>query len=165
VDSVPVPLPNNGIWYYTAASSSTTGPDGTPGWIFIPSQADLWQVTGPCIFSITDVFITGDQFIVYVDGLPVLTTPAVPPNVLPEIIPDVPGAPVPFVDQAALNAAFIAPQYSHGSVAIGGGVHSVNIRDIAFPPGTDAAGFGIRSEAGATAVEPGTWGQVKTLFD
>lgn len=161
----PVPLPVSGVWYYAAATAATIGPDGFGGWMAIPPQTDLYQVSsgGPVVLSITDAFVTGDRFEVYVDGALALTTPAVPAGAGPEISPDAPGLPVPFVDQASVNAAFASPIYSHGNVVVPGGNHLINVKDVAFPPGTSGAGFALRA-AVATPVRPGTWGALKNLY-
>jgi len=162
--TVPVVLPADGLWYYSAADAVTVGPDGLGGWMFIPAQADLWQVTGPGCFSITDAWISGDQFEVYANGVLILVTPAVPPAAPPVHNPDVPGLPIPFVQQATVQLAFNAPNYSSGFVLIPPGVHLINVKDISFPPGTSGAGFGVRFDYYCSPVEPKSWSGIKEMF-
>lgn len=161
----PIALPLTGEWYYAAASTATIGPDGLGGWMYVPAQTDLYQVSsaGPVVLSITDAFVTGDQFEVYVDGALVLATPAVPAGAGPEIQPSVPGSALPYPDQATVDAAFASPLYSHGSVVLLGGDHLVNVKDVAFPLGFPGAGFALRATA-ATPVRPRTWGALKNLY-
>jgi len=165
VVSSPIPLPANGTWYYSGVRLATIGPDGQGGWMNAPSQAELWLIdaTDPVVLSITDAWVTGDRFEVYLNGNLVLTTPAVPFEQQPEIQPDTPG-PVPFQNQTALDSAFAAPRYSSGAVLISSGFHLLNIKDISFPPGAGAAGLGVRLESSTTATEPSSWGKLKSAF-
>lgn len=151
----PVVLPTNGLWHYSAAHETNVGPDGHGGWMSAPPQADLWTLESPsgATLSITDAWFTGDQFEVYVDGVLVLTTPAVAFFGAPEYEPDTPG-PAPFKHQEALNAAFRSTWYSSGSVSIGPGTHLINVKDIRFPPDTGGAAFGLRATARPSAVRP-----------
>jgi hypothetical protein len=151
----PAVLPTNGLWHYSAAHEANVGPDGHGGWMSAPSQADLWTVesTNGVTLSITDAWITGDRFEVYVDGVLVLTTPVVWFFGAPEYEPDTPG-PAPFEHQEALNAAFRSAWYSSGAISIGSGTHLINVKDIRFPPDIGGAAFGLRAVARPSAVRP-----------
>ncbi len=157
-----VSLPVSNVWYYLACSVSEIGPDGEGGWMYIPPQNDLWQVVGPAQIDLTDAWGSGDFFEIWVDGAPVLTTPAVPAGVS-TIIPDVPGGPVPFNDQASCDAAFLSPDYSSGSVLIGEGVHEINIKADYSAGGFSSGGHCIRALA-PTATTNTVWGNIKTLW-
>lgn len=161
---VPVVLPSDNLWYYCAAQVDQIGPDGQGGWMYIPSQADLWQVTGPGCLSITDAWISGDQFEVYMDNNLILTTPLVADNMPPEINPDVPGTPVPFVEQGLVLDAYHAENYSSGFVPIPDGDHIINVKVIHFPEGYNGAGFGIRYSDTCSPVEPASWSGIKAMF-
>jgi len=171
-------LPLDGQWYFTACGMSTIGPDGQGGWTYIPAQDGIWEVTSsdPVMFRITDAWLTGDRFEVYVDGTLALTTPSVADGGAPEITPDAPGAPEAFGFQQKLWVSNSLATYSHGEVVLPAGSHTINVKLIASP--TTGAGFGILAEPHhlplnqITPLKTGpegnsveeTWSGVKNLF-
>ena len=104
LSTVPVDLPVDGIWYKSAADASTIGPDLAGGWMSIPSQSELWSVTSSkwFVFRITDAWLSGDRFEVYVNGTLQLTTSAVPEGAYPIIDPPIVSSPIAFETQDLL---------------------------------------------------------------
>jgi|GEM_PF-3030671 len=174
----PVSLPVNGVWHYTSCSNGTVGPDFQGGWMSIPSQDELWLVSSSekVLFRITDAWLTGDQFEVYVNGALALTTPSVPNGGSPEIKPDLVAVPAPFTKQGKLYGAYAGAQYSHGEIVLPAGDHLINIKLIASP--VTGAGLGVLAEPyhaptpeTTPKTGPGTeketrdsWSGVKNLF-
>jgi hypothetical protein len=175
---VPVDLPTDGQWYYSAADFSTIGPDDQGGWMYIPGQDQLWLInslTDPVMFRITDAWLTGDQFEVYVNGLLALTTNAVPDGGS-AVRPAYPSTPIPFPVQTQVWAAYAHPGYSHGEIVLEPGIYFLNVKMIASA--TTGAGFGVLAEpyheilneitpkAGTegSADVNGSWTGVKNLF-
>lgn len=171
-------LPLDGQWYYTSCDMSTIGPDGQGGWLSIPAQDGIWEVdsSDPVMFRITDAWLTGDRFEVYVDGNLALTTPSVADGGAPVISPDLPGTPAAYALQQRLWASNSLATYSHGEVILPAGTHTINVKLIASP--VTGAGFGILAEPyhlplnqitppktgpEGNAVEE-TWSGVKNLF-
>jgi hypothetical protein len=174
----PVSLPVNGVWHYASCSNGIIGPDGQGGWMSTPSQDELWLVSSSqkVLFRITDAWLTGDQFEVYVNGALALTTPSVSNGGSPEIKPDLVGAPAPFAKQGKLYGAYAGAQYSHDEIVLPAGDHLVNIKLIASP--VTSAGFGVLAELyhaptqettpktgpGPEKEARGSWSGVKNLF-
>jgi hypothetical protein len=170
-------LPADGQWYYTSCDFSQIGPDGQGGWMLTPAQDALWEVSSsdPVMLRITDAWLTGDRFEVYVDGNLALTTPSVADGGAPVINPDNPGSPLAFGFQERLWASNSVATYSHGEVVLPAGSHTINVKLIASP--VTGAGLGILAEPhhlplneitpksgpdGASVEE--TWSGVKNLF-
>jgi hypothetical protein len=175
---VPVDLPTDGQWYYTLVDFSTIGPDGEGGWMTIPGQDQLWLInsmTAPVMFRITDAWLSGDQFEVYVNGQLALTTNSVPDG-RSAINPAYPAEPVPFPVQTQVWAAYAHPGYSHAEIVLDPGIYFVNVKLIDSP--VTGAGLGVLAEPyheilnqttpktgteGSNDVN-GSWTGVKNLF-
>jgi len=98
-----------------------------------------FTATGPVLFKITDAFSKGDTFLVNIDGGSIsFTTPAVPEVAASVEDPD---------------TAFADPTYSHSSVLLGAGAHSVDVFAAASPFG----GGGAYLEVETAIPEPGTF--------
>ncbi|MFQ5740890.1 MAG: hypothetical protein ACE5JX_17955 [Acidobacteriota bacterium] len=115
--SVDVALPVGADWFATTAVP--------PAFFwsagFLTDPADGFQVAGPARIDVTDDFCPGDQFEVFVDGISVGTTSAVPSGTCLEVGP---------------QAAFDSPDYSSGSFDVGPGNHQIDIRVIVDPFGS-----------------------------
>jgi hypothetical protein len=141
----PVTLPTDGMWHYSQCNPEQIGPDGQYGWMDIPTQGELWQVVASerTVLHLTDLYVSGDRYEVYVDGALQLTTSK--PFGRGSIEPEVDCAcAVPFIDQDLCNRASYSPRYSHGALVLSPGTHLVNIKDISFPA-LIPAGFAIRA--------------------
>jgi hypothetical protein len=175
---VPVDLPTDGQWYYSYADFGTIGPDDQGGWMTVPSQTELWfiaSLTDPVLFRITDAWLTGDQFEVYVNGQLALTTNSVPDGGS-AVNPAYPATPTPFPVQAQVWAANAHPGYSHGELVLDPGFYFLNVKLIASP--VTGGGFGVLAEpyheilnqitpkAGTEGSRDvnGSWTGVKNLF-
>jgi hypothetical protein len=143
----PVPLPANGQWYYSTAHEKSIGPDDLDGWMNLPAQSDLWIVNSPrqLWIEITDLYITGDRYEVYVDGVLRLATPAKNVGMQPEIAPDADGCACRYEDQSAPAQAFTAQRYSSGAILVGRGAHTINVKNIEFAPSSTGSGFALRA--------------------
>ena len=141
-------LPVDGVWHYAACDCTATGPDGDPGWMSIPSQAELIAVSSPnpIVLDITDVYIPNDDFEVYVDGVLVLTTPPATNSGI-YIGPTYSNCLCAFADQGAIQTAFSSPRYSHGSVVLTPGSHLINIKDPAVLGSHFGTGLAVRARA------------------
>src|SRR5262245_44524883 len=149
----PITLPVNGIWHYSRCNPEQTGPDGQGGWMDVPTQGELWQVVAKMrtVVHVTDLYLSGDRYEVYVDGVLRLTTSKSFGE--GSIDPDIDCAcAVPFINQILCNRASYSTRYSHGALVLTPGVHLVNIKDISFPD-LAPAGFAIRA---FSAIQVGT---------
>lgn len=141
----PVPLPANSVWHYSQCSLLQEGPDGEMGWLSIPAQSELWEVTvtRKATLQLTDLFFAGDRYEVYVDGVLRFTTSPARRGYLEPVISCFCAEPI--LDQLTCNRAFYSYRFSHGGTVLKPGVYQINVKNISFAvPSDPVAGFAIR---------------------
>jgi hypothetical protein len=138
-------LPANGQWHYSAVGLGQVGPDGLGGWMYIPAQVDLWHVSSSSgiVVQVTDAFLSGDRFEVYVDGT--LAASSSVPSGSGNISPAYPDCACPYgaPAQVPLNRAFYSPKYGHCALRVPAGNHTINLKGTVLPFG--GAGLAIRA--------------------
>lgn len=142
--ATPLPLPP--VWPSTWVNT-VDDPGMTPPSLFPESYVATANETG----MITDLYVVGDSYTVFVNGLAVLTTPVVPSWTTYPGCTDGHTAPCPFT--ADPNVAWADPlnRWSKGSFALHLG-DIVTIQENSLPPTFTDGTYAIT----ATTPEPGT---------
>jgi hypothetical protein len=120
------PITVDAGWYgfcFGGAGSAATAGCQNAG-IGITGNSTTFNALGPVLFQITDAFNAGDTFDVWVDGVFAFTTNAVASVLAGVSDPD---------------AAFADPLYSHGSILLAAGLHSIDVFANASPFGGGGA--------------------------
>jgi hypothetical protein len=117
----------SGSWYtFTYTNIGSFGTEGGVG----PTVAPPWTFDGPGTFTLTDVYASGDMFLVYDNGavLGLSSTPTIG-------------------QYCSDPAACLADaNFSHGEFVLGAGPHSITILTVLSPYGVGDAFFRFDGE-------------------
>jgi len=126
VTSQASPIAVDAGWYgfcFGGAGSPATSGCQNSG-VGVTGNSTTFNALAPVLFQITDAFNYGDTFDVWVDGVFAFTTNAVASALGGVSDPD---------------AAFADPLYSHGSILLAAGLHSIDVFANASPFGGGGA--------------------------
>jgi hypothetical protein len=132
------PITVDGGWYgfcFNTPGPATAGCDNDAGQ---SSGNDFtFSATDPVLLKVTDAFLHGDTFDVFDFGVLLFSTPSVAMGGGATTNPDL---------------AFADPLYSHDSIVLGAGPHSISIFNVVGP----ISGGGAYMEVETAVPEPGT---------
>jgi hypothetical protein len=116
---------------------------GAPGTYF----AETWSYTGSAVLSVTDIYVVGDAFDVFDNGVSIMVL-----NPVDGSFQNIPGCDGNAFDASCHyttdpNVALADPYFAHGSVLLGGGLNEITIEATELPTGFTDSTVALKVDA------------------